>query len=671
MKGKYIKFFFLLSVIFAVSCGQNAEIDKVAAQYNYEAMQRAVAQGWNTWDTRSVLRHVLLPCGAAIDINLASADGKRESRFFIGNRAEGSPRMRPGAHSYDGYYTDITAEWNGLALRVESAADSLKNVIIITPQPGNAKGGKVIVSTQTLWERATWAEIKDNKISIKTLMDSSLKIGGEISGKIIESKRNEMLLSADEPIVIACDKMQGETPSGFASAAAARAFVDEHHNAFVNKNKQKYGACYDEYNAMQNVLGWDNIYDPTIRRVITPVSRIWNVGWSNNSDLGGFVLFCWDTYFASMMLSTDNKELAYANAVEITRGITEQGFVPNFYTESDYKSRDRSQPPVGTLAVWNIYQKYGEKWFLELLYDDLLRWNRWWDGNRKTDGLLCWGSTPFEPVTYRWWEFDGVNATEGGALESGLDNSQMYDDVPFDKERHQQQLNDVGLSSLYIMDCHLLAKIAEELGQRNDAVELRNRGDEYAENLKQLWDEADDFYYNRLIARKDSFSVGSAVKIEGKLTVTTAKKRISPTNFYPLLANVPTDEQAEAMLQKHLLNPEEFWGEWVIPATPRNDPAFDDNSYWRGRIWAPLNFLVYMGIRNYDTPAINEVRSQLSEKSRNLLLKSWLSDGYVFENYNATTGQGDDVRNSDKFYHWGALLGFINLIENGYYYNDK
>ena len=69
-----------------------------------------------------------------------------------------------------------------------------------------------------------------------------------------------------------------------------------------------------------------------------------------------------------------------------------------------------------------------------------------------------------------------------------------------------------------------------------------------------------------------------------------------------------------------------------------------------------------MGLRNYDFP---KVRSDFAGKSKKLLLKSWLTDGYVFENYNATTGEGDDVERSDKFYHWGALLGYISLIENG------
>jgi hypothetical protein len=43
----------------------------------------------------------------------------------------------------------------------------------------------------------------------------------------------------------------------------------------------------------------------------------------------------------------------------------------------------------------------------------------------------------------------------------------------------------------------------------------------------------------------------------------------------------------------------------------------------------------------------------------------------VFENYSADTGAGDDVGNSDKFYHWGALLSFISLMEEGYFNTEN
>ncbi|MDR1814824.1 MAG: hypothetical protein LBR18_08280 [Tannerella sp.] len=603
----------------------------------YEQMQRNLATGWNTWDTRSVLTHAYLPYGAAVDINLADTEGNRAETFRVGERGRNVPVLHPGPHTFDGAYTDISLEWQGIKLRVESAAEGLKNVILITPLEGNNPEGKIIIKPKALWFRSNGVAIDNNTFVLRPA-GAGFVFESKVKGEFKESTRTEIVMSASKPVVIccACDMELTE----------AQAFIKSHADSFVEVNKKKFGEYYEVYNAMQNVLAWDNIFDPTINRVITPVSRIWNVGWSSNPSLGGFVLFCWDTYFAAMMLSTGSKELAYANAAEITDAITENGFVPNFYAVNNYKSRDRSQPPVGSLAVWTIYKKYKEKWFLELVYDKLLSWNRWWDKNRQTDGLLCWGSSPFEKVTYRYWETSGVNETEGGALESGLDNSQMYDDIPFDKEKHQQKLNDVGLSSLYIMDCDLMAKIAAELGKSADEKELKQRADAYRKNLAKTWDEQKGFYYNR---RTDT----------GELN-----RRISPTNFYPLLANAPTQKQAKRMIDEHLFNTEEFWGEWVIPATSRNDPAYKDNTYWRGRIWAPLNFLVYMGLRNYDLP---EARKALSEKSKNLLLKSWLEHGYVFENYNADSGLGDDVRNSDKFYHWGALLGFITLIEEGYY----
>ncbi|MDR0386146.1 MAG: hypothetical protein LBH60_08730 [Prevotellaceae bacterium] len=629
-----------LIIMFCIAALSAVQANGQTPAERYEQMQRNLANGWNTWDTRSVLTHVFLPYGSAIDLNLTSADSSRVDVFRIGDRKADAPVMHPGPHSYDGAYTDISLEWKGMKLRVQSAAEGLKNVILVTPLEGSAEGGRLIVAPKKLWFRLNSFKVKDNTFAIDS-KGSGITLNVTVNGDFIEAKNDEIFMSIDKPVLICCgDNM---------SLSEAEQYIKSHADAFVETNRKTFGEYYEVYNAMQNVLSWDNIYDPTIRRVITPVSRIWNVGWSSNPSMGGFVLFCWDTYFASMMLATGSKELAYANAVEMTEAVTEKGFVPNFYSVNNYKSRDRSQPPVGSLAVWNIYRKYKEKWFLELVYDKLLTWNRWWDKNRNTDGLLCWGSAPYEKVTYRYWETTGINGTFGGALESGLDNSHMYEGIPFDKERHMQKLNDVGLAGLYVMDCDMLAKIADELGKRKDAKELRSRGNIYRKNLGRLWDEERGLYYNR---RTDT----------GEFS-----RRISPTNFYPMLANAPSQQQAERMVKEHLFNTEEFWGEWVLPSTPRNDPAYKNNTYWRGRIWAPMNFLVYMGLRNYDLP---EARKALSEKSKNLLLKSWLKDGYVFENYNADSGAGDDVGNSDKFYHWGALLGFITLIEEGYFTSE-
>jgi len=238
---------------------------------------------------------------------------------------------------------------------------------------------------------------------------------------------------------------------------------------------------------------------------------------------------------------------------------------------------------------------------------------------------------------------DDTRGTRSGAiLESGLDNSPMYDDTTFDPKTHLLQFADVGLMSLYIDDCDALANIADTLEKTDEAKELRSRSAQYKSKLETLWSAEAGIFLN-----KDLHT--------GKFNT-----RLSPTNFYPMLAHVATPTQAQTMATRRLLNPDEFWGEWVIPSIARDDRALKEQNYWRGRIWGPMNYLVYLGLRDYDLP---QARSQFADKSYALFLKEWKEHGHVHENYNAILGSGDDVANSDRFYHWGALLGFIKYLE--------
>ena len=100
-----------------------------------------------------------------------------------------------------------------------------------------------------------------------------------------------------------------------------------------------------------------------------------------------------------------------------------------------------------------------------------------------------------------------------------------------------------------------------------------------------------------------------------------------------------------------------------MPAIARSDPAFKEQDYWRGRIWGPMNYLVYQGLLNYDTPLAERARRELAEKSLVLFLHEWTEKGHVHENYSAVSDDSDNVRSSDPFYHWGALLGLIEYEE--------
>ena len=296
--------------------------------------------------------------------------------------------------------------------------------------------------------------------------------------------------------------------------------------------------------------------------------------------------------------------------------------------------------PVGAITVAGLYDKFHDKWFVEDAFEPLLKWNRWWAERRDEQGYLTWGSDPdTKPVNLN----DGsVGTWQGAIFESGLDNSPMYDGTVYNAKTHLLEFGDVGLMGLYVADCDALVRLAEVLGKTAEAKELRERGEKYRAKLATMWDEQAGMFLN--------------------VNLHTGEKstRLSPTNFYPLLANAATPEQARTMIEKHLKNPQEFWGEYVIPAIARNDPGFKDQQYWRGRIWGPMNYLVYLGLRNYDDAA---VRKDFANKSYALFVKEWTENGHVHENYNAVTGTGDDVTSSDRFYHWGALLGYVEWME--------
>lgn len=644
--------FYLFAVVVLVlaACSGNGRSAADYPEWEYARIRKELKKGWNSWDTRSVFTQVYFPELTGVKLSMQDAGGNVNDQIRVGNRDEDAVLVHPYDHSYDGFYSEADASWHGTSVKLRCSAEGKRLVMLVTPlEEGNT--GRMVIKPGQIWagqrleaeydvapEYFDLISMHDTDVIRGHVVGSdcryTLTAEGISNGPEDDRGNNDGYYTcrADAPVLV----YTGDD----ITVEEAETLLQGRKEEFERSERERWGDMYDIHHAMQTVLAWDTVYDPADAVVVTPVSRNWNVGWSNTSaDLGGYVLFDWDTYFASEMLSVDNRELAICNAIEITMAVDRCGFVPNFTCSNDRVSYDRSQPPVGSRAVWKIYERYGDRWFLELLYPRLLRWNLWWLDNRQADGLLCWGSTPSNGEDYT----DAQWGREVSVLECGLDNTYVYDNAGYFPDRHIVSYNDVGLSSMYVMDCEYLAKIAAELGRRGDARDLLARGRKMRDSIQSLWSEEDGMFFCK------DLETGELVK------------RMDPTNFYPMLCNAATPVQARRMIDEHLLNEDEFWGEWVIPCTPRNAPEFADNTYWRGRIWGPTNFLVYLGLRNYDCAG---VRAMLAGKSASLLMKDWTARGYIFENWNSVTGEGDDVENSDKFYHWGALLGYISLMEN-------
>ena len=50
-----------------------------------------------------------------------------------------------------------------------------------------------------------------------------------------------------------------------------------------------------------------------------------------------------------------------------------QGFIANF-ASAGQKSLDRTEPMIGAKVLLELYRKYGDKWIVELLLNDLIDW---------------------------------------------------------------------------------------------------------------------------------------------------------------------------------------------------------------------------------------------------------------------------------------------------------
>jgi len=98
----------------------------------------------------------------------------------------------------------------------------------------------------------------------------------------------------------------------------------------------------------------------------------------------------------------------------------------------------------------------------------------------------------------------------------------------------------------------------------------------------------------------------------------------------------------------------------------REDEAFMDQAYWRGRAWAPHHMLFYWALERYDhLPSARQARLDLVAMGQKMHLFNWDNFGQVCENTHGILGTCEDSGNADPFYHWGALYGFTAFIESG------
>ena len=603
---------------------------------------------WNSWDAERPAAMRYLPLGLDLEFTAYAASRNSFTRF-----PAGAAGIRLGPRRIDG---------DGVELSLSHAGTDL-TLAYDKPEPavlrGRWKAGKLgewglrywIVLTLTSADGAEWrydpetgelaAEIRGHHVVLRgerppllaTFHADMAALAGEFESKgyfCLDSRGERGRFAAlryhleempEFRFAVAVAEDRGETAKRAAAALAAppRPVAEIHGGLHA-------GAL----DAVRDVVAWNTVWDPVNRRPYTSLSRNWV-----SQKFGGFGVWLDDVFYHALMAGMFDPALARENLQAIYAGATAAGNLPCLVTGRDAWI-DRSQPPIGAFVCWMLYQRLGDLGLLREAWPVLRANHDWWwrtrDGNG--DGLVEYGTSPVGGGLYRGTKLAAKD-------ESSMDNSPTHDEARLDTRSWTLDSADVGLNSLLALDGEMLALIAAEVGEAAEAKRLAVQADALKVRIaERLWDAERRVFANRLWS--------------GRFV-----RSLAPTSFYPLLCGAARKDQAAAMVAL-LSDPAKFGGDWLLPACTRDDPAFPDNVYWRGRIWPPLNFLTYHGLKRAGFAA--EAR-RLAENGLKLFMGEWRGHRRCPENFSAVTGEALDQPDTDSFYGWGALMPAIAVAE--------
>lgn len=422
------------------------------------------------------------------------------------------------------------------------------------------------------------------------------------------------------------------------------AFLQDEETRYRNKRVKADGLFKGAAEAITNNLFWMALYQPGPHRLYTPAGRRWILPRTDGRP-DHWTIFAWDSFFNALEASIESSWHARQIMTAVLETQYPNGNIPNWRARFS-GTPDRSQPPVGAFVVLKLFGKLGDAELLKMAFPHLAKWHAFWkapkpdgrprrDGN--ADGLLEWGSdTDLVAGTVPPWE-EKASGKQRAMWESGQDDLPNWEEASFDESKGTLTMNCLDLNCLYALDAYCLAQIASLLNRPADYAAYLQEYEDMRELINdKLWNERQGFYFDR--------------HWDGRFST-----RKAASNFYPLLARIPDNRKASLLL-RHLLNPKEFWGEYVLPTISRDDPLFPKQQYWRGSVWPPTNYLVYQGLKAYGFDA---VATELAQKGLALFFRSWKNFQICPENFDSRTGEAGGQR----YQSWGPLFALIALEE--------
>lgn len=367
----------------------------------------------------------------------------------------------------------------------------------------------------------------------------------------------------------------------------------------------------------------------------------------------------WDSCFHSIVMSHFDPELAEREIETLLSMTQKDGFLPhiifwkkdgfpiNLIIKYLYGNEDfhrLTQPPIVGLAIEKIYSKSKNKEFLERTLPSAKKFYLWLMEKRDLDkdGLVSI-IHPYESGADENPEFDpiyGLRKTTHlnltySIIKNLLDCRKLDWDLKKISDKGHFNVESVEFNSLYALSLSSMSRLFAEIGEDKDSRFFKQQSEKTEKAiLKKCYDTVDDVFVDL------AFDEKLRVPIKSHFSILP----IVLENIDPVIVDF--------IVNKHILNPNEFWLPYPIPSVPRNNPFFSPSltsSLWRGPTWININWLIFNALKE---KGYQNVAKKIKEKTIELVLKSGFR-----EFYNPITGEG--LRSKD--YGWSTLV--VDMID--------
>ncbi|KAI6102747.1 mannosyl oligosaccharide glucosidase-domain-containing protein [Pisolithus croceorrhizus] len=276
--------------------------------------------------------------------------------------------------------------------------------------------------------------------------------------------------------------------------------------------------------------------------------------------------------------------------------------------------------------------------FLRSIYQPLRRHYDWFRRTQRGQIKQYGRRARSRTEAYRW-----RGRTETHVLPSGMD------DYPR-PTAHTGELH-LDLISWMGFFTRTMRGIAEFIGETEDAAS-------FAEIEKAIIDNIDDLHWNE----EHQMYCDVGINQDDESEHVCHKGYISLFPF--MLALLPPDSPHLGPIFDMLRDPDHLWSPYGIRSLSASHPAFGTGeNYWKGPIWIQMNYLVlralYTTYAAVDGPYQERAKAIYAELRKNVVenvFKEYERTGYVWEQYDAITGEG---RRSHPFTGWTSLVTLI------------